>query len=79
MSRKPRSLGRGALLDGIQRIVCIIDQAGTERHHRPSIVYLKKGMEKESNGERMKPLSVNIQEELDRRIGMINVDFNLKD
>jgi hypothetical protein len=36
-------------------------------------------MEKESNGERMKPLPVEMQEELNRRIGTINVDFDLPD
>lgn len=31
---------------GMSRIVCNIEQAGAERYYRPSIIYLKKGMEK---------------------------------
>jgi len=104
---------------GMSRIVCNIEQAGAERYYRPSIIYLKKGMEKqftgyfalhtsssqnlsgeelilnlsimdrkgnvrktlrfplEFDGERMRPLPADMEKELNQRIGIIDVDFDL--
>ncbi len=106
---------------GMSRIVCNIEQAGAERYYRPSIIYLKKGMERqfagyfalhtnssqnlsgeqlilnlsildrsgnvrktlrfplEFDGERMKTLSPDMEKELNQRIGIIDVDFDLTD
>ena len=106
---------------GMSRIVCNIEQAGAERYYRPSIIYLKKGMEKqfagyfalhtnssqnlsgeelilnlsildrsgnvrktlrfplEFDGERMRPLPADMEKELNQRIGIIDVDFDLTD
>jgi hypothetical protein len=106
---------------GMSRIVCNIEQAGAERYYRPSIIYLKKGMEKqfagylalhtsssqnlsgeelilnlsildrsgnvrktlrfplEFDGERIGPLPVDMEKELNQRIGIIDVDFDLTD
>jgi len=34
----------------LSRIVCNIEQAGAERYYKPSIIYLKKGMERQFAG-----------------------------
>lgn len=106
---------------GMSRIVCNVEQAGAERYYKPSIIYLKKGMEKqfagyfalhisssqnlsgeelilnlsimdrkgnvrktlrfplEFDGERMRPLPADMEKELNQRIGIIDVDFDLTD
>ncbi len=105
----------------LSRIVCNVEQAGAERYYKPSIIYLKKGMEKqfagylalhtnasqnlsgeeltfnlsildragnvrktlrfplEFDGEQMRPLPAEMEKELNQRIGMIDVDFDLTD
>jgi hypothetical protein len=60
----------------LSRIVCNIEQAGA-RYHKPSIIYLKKGMKREFDGEQIKPLPTEMEKELNQRIGIIDVDFEI--
>jgi hypothetical protein len=106
---------------GMSSMVCNIEQPGADRLYKPSIIYLKKGMQKrfvgyfalhtssaqnlsgeelilnlsildrsgnvrkalsfplEFDGEPMRPLLTDSEKELNQRIGIIDVDFDLSD
>jgi len=105
----------------MSRIACNIEQAGAARLYKPSLIYLKKGMEKqfvgylalytnssqnlsgeeltvnlsildrqgnvrkalssplEIDGDSTKSLPADTEKELNRRIGIIDVDFDVSD
>ena len=105
----------------MSRIACNIEQAGAARLYKPSLIYLKKGMEKqfagylalytnssqnlsgeeltvnlsildrqgnvrkalsfplEIDGGSMKSLPTDMEKQLNRRIGIIDVEFDVSD